>query len=118
MISRRRFLQAGAATGVILAMPRWAYPFSQSVLGIKKFAVPLPGLISDKASSATNRGIPVLTKASTGVAGGAPDVYKISAEDFKQKLLNGATNGGVNPDVKLWGYASEFGVPQYLGGVI
>ena len=120
MINRRRFLQAGAATGVILAMPRWAFPFSQSVLGIKKFAVALPGLIADTDHSGA-RGIPVLTPVTHGTAGGAPDVYKISAKGFTQRLLNGATNGGVNPDVKLWGYASDAAgaaTPQYLGGVI
>jgi len=122
MINRRRFMQAGAATTVALAFPFRAFPFSQSVLGIKKFAVPLPGLILDTDTSA-GRGIPVLTATQTGAAGGATaTVFQISAKGFEQKLLTGATTG-VDPSVKLWGYVSDKGsaagaTPQYLGGVI
>jgi len=123
MITRRRFLQASAATGALLAWPIRAFPFSQSVLGIRKFAVPLPGLITDTDATA-GRGIPVLTPTTTGTPGGATaTVYHISAKGFKQRLLNGATTNGVNPDVKLWGYVSDKGTAahapaQYLGGVI
>ena len=60
MINRRRFLQAGAAAGTLLAFwPRRAYPFSHSVLGISKFAVTLPGLGPGNANSLGNY-IPVL----------------------------------------------------------
>ena len=114
MISRRRFLQAGAATGVVLAMPRWAYPFSQSVAPIKKYVVDLPGLIAD--TDKTTRGIPVLTPDTVRIKGVLTDVYTIAAVDFTQDLLGAAWTPHQQ---RLWGYASVANDNRkYLGGVI
>jgi len=66
MINRRRSLQAGAATAAMLALPRRAFPFAQSVTGVQKFIVPLPGL----ALSPSEPGIPVLTPNKTLHPGG------------------------------------------------
>src|SRR5215469_12273810 len=103
-INRRHFLQAGAAATAALALPFRAFPFSQSLTGIKKFVVPLPGL--------GPTGIPVLTGDTTAFPGFV--TYSITAGPFTQKL---------HPDIpnptKLWGYA-DASTPnlRYLGGVI
>jgi len=110
MITRRRFIQASTAAGAMLAWPIRAFPFSQSVLEIKKFAVPLPLL--------GNTGIPVLTPSRQMINGVATDVYTIDAAPFEQDLLGAASSLGVKQ--KLWGYAGAApGSPRrYLGGVI
>src|SRR5215469_2594812 len=112
-ITRRHFMQAGAAAGAMLALPIRAFPFSQSVMPILKFKVALPGLVAQNADPATTRGIPLLSPTTTLSDG--TQVYEIEAGAFKQRLLDGASTD--NPDVSLWGYGTA-GHLQYLGGVI
>src|SRR5215467_1098784 len=116
MINRRQFLRAGAAATAALAWPFRAFPFSQSPLNIRKFAVQLPGLVPDNGSP----GIPVLTPRQDMINGVMTDIYDIVAGQFTQNLLGAASN--LNHATKLWGYASvpATGTPnfQYLGGVI
>jgi spore coat protein A, manganese oxidase len=111
MITRRRFVQAGAAGGALLALPIRAFPFSQSVMPIFKFRVPLPGLVADGSST---RGIPVLAPTKTLEDG--TQVYEIEARGFEQDLLGAAARPP--HALKLWGYAGLGHTPQYLGGVI
>jgi len=75
MINRRQFLRAGAAATAALAWPFRAFPFSQSPLNIRKFAVQLPGLVPDNGSP----GIPVLTPRQEMINGVMTDIYDIVA---------------------------------------
>jgi len=103
MLNRRRFLQAGAGAAAFLAWPRRAYPFAQSLLGITKFSVPLPGL--------GPTGIPVLTPNKTKFPG--TDYYEIEAAQFSQQLHPAL------PTTNFYGYADAASKNhRYLGGVI
>jgi hypothetical protein len=84
------------------------------VTPIRKFAVPLPGLVAD---GSTTRGIPVLTPTRETINGVETDVYEIVAGQFTQNLLGAASSLG--HATKLWGYASAASnLFQHLGGVV
>jgi hypothetical protein len=123
MINRRRFLQTTAGAAVLMVLPRRAYPFSQSIKGIRKFIVTLPGLgpagaNSDLTGSVTlGNYIPVLAADKT-LSTSALTIYSVEAAPFTQQ---------VHPDIPpttFWGYADIAnlvgGQPdrRYLGGVI
>ena len=112
MINRRRFLQTGAAAAAILALPRRAFPFAQSVKGVQKFIVPLPGL----ALSPSEPGIPVLTPNKTLHPG--VDFYDIIAGQSPQG--QGHSFHPAIPNTPIWAYAANTATPdlRYLGGVI
>src|SRR5215469_18909001 len=118
MISRRRFLQAGAVAGAWLALPFRAFPFSQSVLGIKKFGVTLPGLNAANSNDFGNF-IPVLNATSGMINGKPADVYEIVATEFTQNLLGPAAPASIaTHKTTFWGYATDQPSARYLGGVI
>jgi len=121
-INRRRFMQLGAATAAVLAWPFRAFPFSQSVLGIHKFHVTLPGLGVEGANALA----PGVTGNGAGVGNfiplapstmeGTTQVVRLTATDYVQK---------VHPDIpptRFIGYADAAHIadstPKYLGGVI
>jgi len=110
MINRRRFLQTGAAAAAMLALPRRAFPFAQSVKGVQKFIVPLPGL----ALSPSEPGIPVLTPNKMRVPG--VDFYDIIAGQSPQAH----SFHPAIPDTTIWAYGANTVTPdlRYLGGVI
>lgn len=102
MVNRRRFLQATAGAAAFLGTAQRANPFAQSLTGISKFAVQLPGL--------GPTGIPVLTP--RRVSG--RDYYEIVAKQFTQQIHPNI------PSTTFWGYADAAapGSARYLGGVI
>ena len=103
-LTRRDFMKRTAVAGAGIALlPRIAWPFSQSVTGISKFTVPLPGL--------GPTGIPVLTPNKTLFRG--TDYYEIEVAQFTQQLHPAI------PTTTFWGYADATTKNhRYLGGVI
>jgi len=105
---------AGAAA--FLAFGRRGYSWSQSPLGITKWAVTLPGLGPGQANNIGNY-ITVLSPDTKTFKG--TDYYEIVAREFSQKLHPAL------PATKFWGYAADDDGPgkdnfdsKYLGGVI
>jgi FtsP/CotA-like multicopper oxidase with cupredoxin domain len=109
MLTRRKLLKTGAATGAALSLPwaiRRAYPFAQSPTGIRKFITNLPGLGPS--------GIPLSTKSTTTFAGLSTDVYRLGVAQFAQQMhpdLPGPTH--------FWGYYDLVTRNhRYLAGII
>jgi FtsP/CotA-like multicopper oxidase with cupredoxin domain len=103
-LTRRDFIKRAGVVGAGVALlPRIGLPFSQSVKGISKFTVPLPGLGPN--------GIPVLSPNKTLYPG--TDYYEIQAAQFTQQVHPAI------PPTSFWGYADAASKNnRYLGGVI
>jgi spore coat protein A, manganese oxidase len=103
-MNRRQFLQMTGGAAAFLGLRRRAFAFGQSLPGITKFTVPLPGL--------GPTGIPVLTPNTTTYPG--TDYYQAVVRQFTQGIHPAL------PSVKFWGYADAAnpGSARYLGGVI
>ena len=110
-LTRREFMKRTAIAGAGVALlPRMAWPFSQSPLGVTKFTVTLPGLGAGGANNIGNY-IPALapdTKRYNGT-----DYYEIVAKQFTQQVHPAI------PPTTFWGYADAATLDsRYLGGVI
>ena len=113
-LSRRDFIKRAAITGAGVALlPRIAWPFNQSPLGIKKFVTGLPGLGPAGANELGNY-IAALAADTTTYPG--TDYYEIVAKQFSQTIYN---QGRATLSPKFWGYADKkTGKSTYLGGLI
>ncbi|MCX6923349.1 MAG: multicopper oxidase domain-containing protein [Verrucomicrobia bacterium] len=109
--SRREFMKRAAITGAGVALlPRIAWPFTQSPLGVTKFTVTLPGLGVGGANNLGNY-IPALAPNTAWYPG--MDYYEIVARQFTQQVHPAI------PATKFWGYADAATLDgRYLGGVI
>jgi FtsP/CotA-like multicopper oxidase with cupredoxin domain len=112
--TRRDFMKRAAIAGAGVALlPRIAWPFSQSPVGISKFVTGLPGLGPTGANELGNY-ISVL-KPNTAEEFGT-DFYEIVAKQYSQTIYH---HGGLSISPKFWGYADKAtGKSTYLGGLI
>ena len=112
--TRREFMKRAAITGAGVALlPRIAWPFNQSPVGITKFVTPLTGL--------GGTGIEVLTPNTTMYKG--TDYYEIVARQFTKTIYDYTPPGGSRLTLTptFWGYAgvnTPVANQSYLGGVI
>ena len=107
MVSRRRFIQAGAGAMAFLALKRRGYSFSQSPPGLAKF----PNGWNLQGLGPT--GIPVASPDAAPIMYGSTRVthYTLDARAYTQQLHPSL------PNTLLWGYGQN-GNHRHLGGVI
>src|SRR5947208_2687986 len=113
MITRRHLLKTGIAAGTFLSLSRRAFPFAQSPVNLRKFAIRLPG-VGPAAANEMGAYIPLATKGAGVIAGQAVDTYSLGVARFSQFLhpdLPGVTG--------FYGYYDiAAGDHKYLGGAI
>jgi FtsP/CotA-like multicopper oxidase with cupredoxin domain len=111
MLTRRDFIKTATAAGAgVVLFGRRAFPFDQTLVGVRKFLATLPGLGPSGANKLGNY-IPVLSPNTTLFPG--TDYYNIVAQQFTQQVHPAI------PKTTFWGYA-DAATPdsRYLGGVI
>jgi spore coat protein A, manganese oxidase len=111
-ISRRRFIQGGAAGAAVVSFGNFVWAFGQSPLNVRKFIQPLRGL---GAAPAIPVASPTVSKP------GQYDLYQLSIVESRFSFHPDITGEG--PGTKVWGYGTTDAkgndlTPAYLGGVI